>query len=278
MPVIIIHASNLTDSAIDTLQSTLAGELAKTSSHYRLIQKTAPSLEAVRSLSDSMKVDINIIPDSFDTAKTGLLITDMDSTLISIECIDEIADFLNIKEQVAEITESAMRGEIDFATSLTRRVALLKGLPEGSLARVYEERLTLNPGAENLMQSLKERNVRRALVSGGFTYFTDKLKQRLALDDTLSNTLEIENGLLTGRVIGDIVDGAAKADFLKYLAHTHGVALENCIAVGDGANDLLMMDIAGIGVAYRAKPKVQQKADVILNYSGLDAILDILDQ
>lgn len=278
MPVTIIHSGNLTDSTIGSLQSQLGGELVQKPNHFRLVQESMPDIDAIRALSSTHKVDINTLPDNFDGSKTGLLITDMDSTLISIECIDEIADFLSIKHQVSEITESAMRGEIDFATSLNRRVGLLKNLPEDTLGHVYDERLTLNPGAETLMLELQKRGVRRALVSGGFTYFTDKLKQRLSLDDTLSNTLEIEAGRLTGKVCGNIVDGKAKAEFLRELADKYGIALENCIAVGDGANDLLMMEIAGIGVAYHAKPKVQEKADMVLNYSGLDAILHILDQ
>ena len=277
MSVTIIHTTNTQSSVFESLLSVMPGKLVKRATHYRLLHHGQPDKNRIQEFCSLHGVDINTVPDGFNGADVGLLITDMDSTLISIECIDEIADFLNIKHKIAEITESAMRGEIDFTTSLTRRVSLLAGLKLDALEAVYRERLKLNPGAETLMSVLKSRGIMRALVSGGFTYFTDRLKQRLALDEVLSNTLEIKDNALTGKVLGDIVDGQAKAEFLRQIASQNNIRLQNCVAVGDGANDLPMMDIAGLSVAFRAKPKVQEKAKIILNYSGLDAILDILE-
>jgi phosphoserine phosphatase len=200
----------------------------------------------------------------------------MDSTLISIECIDEIADMLGIKAQVSAITEAAMRGELDFESSLTQRVALLKGLPVEELQRVYDERLTLNPGAQELIAFLKESNIKLALVSGGFTFFTDKLKDRLGLDYTLANTLGVEDGRLTGKVVGAIIGAQAKADLLLALVNELAIETEQVIAMGDGANDLLMMNEAGLSVAYHAKPTVQEQTDIQLNNAGLNAVVDLL--
>jgi len=225
-----------------------------------------------------LEVDINTLPLGFDASAVKLFISDMDSTLIAIECIDEIADFVNVKAEVAAITESAMAGEIDFATSLKKRVALLKGLPQQQLQRVYDERLRLNPGVEKLLLGLKERGIKTALVSGGFTFFSERLKQRLQLDFQLANTLGVENGILNGRVDGDIVTGERKAEFLQGLCQQLDIGNHQSIAAGDGANDLPMLNLAGLGVAYRGKPLLQEKANIVINYSGLDAILDLLEE
>jgi phosphoserine phosphatase len=200
---------------------------------------------------------------------------DMDSTLITIECIDEIGGMLGIKPQIAAITESAMRGEIDFPESLRRRVGLLAGLAIDGLDRVYAEKLRLSPGAEILIQRAQALGIRTLLVSGGFTYFTERLKKRLALDYTLANVLEIEDGKLTGRVTGAIVDAEAKAARLAEIIRALGLAQDQTLAVGDGANDLAMMAAAGVSVAYRAKPVVRAKATHALNHSGLDAVLNL---
>ena len=208
-------------------------------------------------------------------AGLGLLAMDMDSTLITIECIDEIGGMLGIKPQIAAITESAMRGEIDFPQSLRRRVGLLAGLAIDGLDRVYEEKLRLSPGAEPLIRRAQSLGIRTLLVSGGFTYFTERLKTRLSLDYTLSNVLEIEDGKLTGRVTGAIVDAEAKAARLADLTRALGLAQDQTLAIGDGANDLAMMAVAGVSVAYRAKPVVRAQATHALNHSGLDAVLNL---
>ncbi len=206
-----------------------------------------------------------------------LLAMDMDSTLITIECIDEIADMQGLKPQVAEITEAAMRGEIEFRESLTRRVALLKGLDAGALQRVYEERLRLSPGAENMLTAVKASGLKTLLVSGGFTYFTDRIKERLALDYAHSNLLEIADGKLTGRVVGTIVDADEKKNTVERVCAELGISSQQAIVMGDGANDLNMMKIAGMAVAFRAKPVVRAQAHVALNFVGLDGILPLFD-
>lgn len=204
-----------------------------------------------------------------------LVAMDMDSTLITIECIDEIADMQGLKPQVAEITEAAMRGEIEFRESLARRVALLKGLDASALQRVYDERLKLSMGAEKMLEAVKAAGLKTLLVSGGFTYFTDRMKTRLGLDYTHSNVLEIENGKLTGRVIGGIVDADEKKRTVERVCAELGISTKQAIVMGDGANDLKMMDISGMSVAFRAKPVVRAQADVALNFVGLDGVLSL---
>jgi phosphoserine phosphatase len=203
-------------------------------------------------------------------------VMDMDSTLISIECIDEIADMQGLKPQVAAITESAMRGEIEFAESLRRRVALLEGLDESALQRVYDERLQFNPGAETLLSELQGRGIKTLLVSGGFTFFTERLKQRVGLDYAYANVLEIVDGKLTGRVLGDVLDAQGKADWLNRVRTELELSSEQVVAIGDGANDLKMMAAAGIGIAYHAKPVVRAQATYAISHMGLEGALNLL--
>jgi phosphoserine phosphatase len=201
----------------------------------------------------------------------------MDSTLINIECIDEIADAVGKKAEVAAITEAAMRGEItDFKDSLTRRVALLKGVPAEALEGVYAQRLKLNPGAPELLKAVKAAGLHAMLVSGGFTFFADRVKAQLGMDEAHANTLEIEGGLLTGRVLGDIVDGEAKRQQVLALCARLGCDPKCAIAVGDGANDLPMMGVSGLSVAFHAKPKVREQAMVAINEGGLDRLLTLM--
>lgn len=210
-----------------------------------------------------------------------LIAFDMDSTLINIECIDEIADAAGRKAEVAAITEAAMRGEItDFKDSLRRRVALLKGVPESALKEVFEKRLRLNPGAEILVDTCKAYGLKVLLVSGGFTYFADRVCELLQIDFARSNVLAIENGLLTGEVItqewGDICDGAEKRKMLLHVCTKLGISAQQAIAMGDGANDLQMMAEAGLSVAYHAKPKVREHAMISINEGGLDRLLEVV--
>jgi phosphoserine phosphatase len=201
---------------------------------------------------------------------------DMDSTLISIECIDEIADMVGLKPQVAAITERAMQGELDFAQSLRERVSLLKGLNESDLMRVLNERLALNPGAVEWIATCKKNNITTLLVSGGFTFFADRVKAMLGLDYAVSNSLEIIDGKLTGNILGAIVDAQTKANELIKLRDNLGLTVAQTIAIGDGANDLKMMSAAGIGIAYHAKPIVQAQATYALNHVGLDGVIGLL--
>ena len=214
-----------------------------------------------------------------------LLALDMDSTLINIECVDEIADAVDRKEEVAAITEAAMRGEIaDYKESLRRRVALLKGVTIADLEMIYTQRLQLNPGAEELVKACKAAGMKVLLVSGGFTFFTDRVRDRLGIDFTRSNVLEIRSGAncgeLTGRMVdqpwGDICDGAEKRRMLLETCADLGISPKQAIAIGDGANDLPMMGEAGLSVAYHAKPKVREQAMVAIDEGGLDRVLELM--
>ncbi|EJL89876.1 phosphoserine phosphatase SerB [Herbaspirillum sp. CF444] len=222
------------------------------------------------------QVDYAFIDAGRTLADFKLVAMDMDSTLITIECIDEIADMQGLKPQVSEITEAAMRGEIEFNESLTRRVALLKGLDAGALQRVYDERLQLSPGAEKMLNAIQAAGLKTLLVSGGFTFFTDRMKTRLNLDYTHSNQLEIIDGKLTGKVVGGIVNAEEKRLTVERVCAELGVPASQAIVMGDGANDLRMMGVSGLSVAFRAKPVVRAQASVALNFVGLDGILNIL--
>jgi len=270
----IFHTDHLSEQQQAVIQEHFAETAKQQDGFYTLESANQADLMAIR---QQLDCDVNQLPTNFKGQQVRLLVTDMDSTLISIECIDEIADMLGIKPQVSAITEAAMRGELDFAESLTQRVALLKGLPESDLQRVYDERLSLNPGAEQLIAYLKQSSIKLALVSGGFTFFTNKLKDRLGLDYTLANTLEVKDGCLTGKVEGDIIGAQAKADLLQKLSAELSLQAEQVIAMGDGANDLLMMDIAGLSVAYHAKPTVQAQTHTQLNQTGLDAVIALIE-
>ena len=221
------------------------------------------------------------LPADRTLADYKLIAFDMDSTLINIECIDEIAAVAGKKSEVAAITEAAMRGEItDFRDSLARRLALLRGVPVGALQTVYEERLKLNPGAETLVAACRQAGLKILLVSGGFTYFADRVKARLGLDFARSNRLETKDGLLTGRVErqswGDVCDGAEKRRTVLELASLMGIEAHQTIAVGDGANDLPMMQASGLSVAFHAKPTVREAAMVEINEGGLDRLLEVM--
>lgn len=220
------------------------------------------------------QLDITLSP-SRQISDFKLVAMDMDSTLITIECIDEIADMQGLKPQVSDITEAAMRGELEFKESLTRRVALLKGLDASALQKVYDERLQLSLGAEAMLAAIKRAGMKTLLVSGGFTFFTDHMKVRLDLDYTHSNVLEIENGKLTGKVVGGIVDADEKQATVERICAQMGISPQQAIVMGDGANDLKMMGIAGLSLAFRAKPVVRAQADVALNFVGLDGVLNL---
>ena len=227
--------------------------------------------EADAALLSSRQIDHVVLPD-MAFGELGLIVSDMDSTLITIECVDEIAAGVGLKDEVAAITEQSMRGELDFEQSLRKRVALLAGLDERVLEEVYENVLQLSPGAELLLAECKRNDVKFMLVSGGFTFFTERLQQRLGLDFHFANVLEVENGKLTGRLKGRIIDAQAKTDLLCEYRERLGLAPWQVVAMGDGANDIPMIREAGFGIAYRAKPKTEANADACVRFGGLERI------
>ena len=233
--------------------------------------------DALIPLIEAEKLDWAFVAAGKKLSDYGLICFDMDSTLITIECIDELADFAGKKAEVSEVTEAAMRGEIDYRESLRRRLALMAGLDARVLARVFGERLLLSEGARELLEACQAAGLRTAILSGGFTYFTERLRIELGLDFATSNELEISGGKLTGRVIGDIIDASSKAHHLLRLRDELGLTKDQVIACGDGANDLLMMAEAGLSVAFRAKPATRAKADVAINFGGLDALTNLFD-
>ena len=254
-------------TAIEKIDGTVAHQA------FRITHADANTQPVVANYCERAKLDFAFVDSTKSFADFKLIASDMDSTLITIECIDEIADYAGKRSEVAAVTEAAMRGEIDWPTSLRQRVAALAGLPEATLERVYEERLQLSPGTENLIRAAKKHHIKLLLVSGGFTFFTEKLKARLGFDFAFSNTLEVLDGKLTGRVLGALCDADAKAEHARNTASMLGFAAQQILAIGDGANDLQMMAAAGTSIAYHAKPVVRANATHALTHVGLDGVL-----
>ena len=268
-------ASDLIEQAAALSEASGVQRISATAARLLSVNDSADTRAELRAWGERMSVDTAYIAKGRRLTDCKVLAMDMDSTLINIECIDEIAAFGGVKEQVASITEAAMRGEIkDFSDSLTRRVAFLKGLPVEVLQQVYEQKLRLNPGAELLVSTARQAGLKVLLVSGGFTFFTEKLQVRLELDAAHANTLDQSNGLLTGKVNGRILDAQGKADTLLAFAKACHASPQEIIAIGDGANDLKMLSLADYSVAYRAKPVVRAQANYALNIAGLDGVLN----
>ncbi|MEO1939045.1 phosphoserine phosphatase SerB [Candidatus Thioglobus sp.] len=272
MKTIIQHS---TDTQIATqIADTYHCKIKHYTSHIRLYTDHKIDLDVLR---QTHLTDFNYLP-IFDFSQIKLFVSDMDSTLINIECIDEIADFANIKPQVAAITERAMQGELDFNASLIERVSLLKGLDIDVLDKVYTERLQVNPGGKDLIKFFKDQGIRSAVVSGGFTYFTHRLAKDIGLDHDRANELDIENNQLTGITQGSIINATAKSEFVIELCDQYQISPNQVIVAGDGANDLAMMSIAGLSVAYHAKPSVIKQANIVISFGGLDKIRDFFDE
>jgi len=233
------------------------------------------SRSGVAEFCESAQFDYAFVRDDWTRDRVRVVALDMDSTLITIECIDEIADFLGIKAQVAATAASAMRGEIEFRESLARRLALLAGAPASVLERVYAERLSLSPGAQRMLAGFKDAGARTLLVSSGFTFFTDRLRSSLGFDEALGNVLEIDGGVLTGRLAGAIVDERAKAERVASMRTRYANGGGLVVVIGDGANDVAMLEHADVSVAYRAKPVVRERASCAVNHCGLDAVLNL---
>jgi phosphoserine phosphatase len=256
----------------------LAGSatIEKMADHAWRIRKAAPA-DGIPSYCERERIDYAFVPEGRRFADLKLLAMDMDSTLITIECIDELGELAGCKSEIAAITAQAMRGELDYPQSLRKRVGLLAGLPESALTTVYDQRLRLTPGAEELLAACSRHNIRVLLVSGGFTFFTERLKARLGIHYTISNRLEVSGGQLTGKVLGDVVDAEAKAAKFSAVMQELGARREHTIAIGDGANDLKMMALAGLSVAFHAKPVVRAQADCAVSWCGLDAVVRLYE-
>jgi phosphoserine phosphatase SerB len=237
---------------------------------------TEAQIQALRQLSESWSVEVVYLPAAVHLQKPGVLVMDMDSTAIQIECIDEIAKLAGVGEQVAAVTARAMNGELDFAQSLRQRVATLKDAPDSILKQVLDA-LPLMPGLEALVAFLQQHQWQVVIASGGFTYFTEALKQRLNLTATFANQLEIIDGKLTGEVLGAVVDAQTKADVVQQIATLYKIPNCQTVAIGDGANDLPMLAVAGLGVAFHAKPKVQAQAKAAIRQGSLLQLLYLLE-
>lgn len=231
----------------------------------------------IPSYCEEAKLDYAFVEPGKKLTDFGLISMDMDSTLLAIETIDEIADMLGVKPQVSAITQSTMRGDITFAESLTQRTALLEGLPVEALQKVYDERVQFSPGAEKMLQRVQSLGIKTMVISGGYTFFGDRVKERLGLDYAFANTFEIQDGKLTGKVLGEIIGSTGKGEILKRICGELGLSKEQVIAVGDGANDLKMLEAAGVGIAFRAKPILRKTATYSFNHIGLDGILNLFE-
>jgi phosphoserine phosphatase len=275
----LLYGRNLNKTSITEFQRRLGRALVLVNAwsveDYQVVRLAGTLTATECALADAFGLDVSPLGKVPFLRTPGLLVMDMDSTAIEIECIDEIAKLAGVGEQVAEVTERAMRGELDFAASLRQRVGTLKGADAGILQQVRQS-LPLMPGLTTLVARLQECGWHVAIASGGFTYFADHLRERLGLVAAVANEMEVQNGKLTGQVLGPIIDAQYKADTLQRLAEKLGIAKEQTIAIGDGANDLKMMSVAGMGIAYHAKPKVYAKAEFSIRHADLLGVLCVL--
>jgi phosphoserine phosphatase len=272
----------LTQGLIDTMVTTLGAQGIPVKKQAWLAEHIACDLFITHSNDDAMDArvrailgmqPVDVVVQPAADRRKQLLISDMDSTMITVECIDELADFVGKKAQVAQITERAMNGELNFEAALTERVALLAGLPEETLTKAYTQRVTMMPGARELVATMVKHDAYCVLVSGGFTFFTERVAQELGFHENHANRLEIEDGKLTGRVIPPILGKEAKLDSLKNICAIKRISRENALAVGDGANDLPMLQSAGLGIAYHAKPTVIAQSKARISHCDLRALL-----
>jgi phosphoserine phosphatase len=277
MPMLVVQGAPIATADLDALvRITAASRVERLDAHAVRLHDARPD-PRVATLCAVARLDHAYVPAGRRLAAFGLAVMDMDSTLIGIECIDEIADMHGLKPEVAAITAAAMRGELDYAQSLVRRVELLAGLELDALERVYRERLHLTPGAERLLQAFRAHGVRTLLVSGGFSFFTERLKARLGIDFACANDLEVHAGRLTGRLVGTVIDAQGKAAAAARVRAQLALEPSEVIGIGDGANDLPFLAAAGVSIAFHAKPVVRAGATHCLDYAGLDGVLHLFE-
>ena len=272
MNTFILHSKDLT--LAQRLTNELQGELEERKNHFRIHTNLSADLEQLREL---YEVDINLLSKTFDYSQVALLVSDMDSTLITNETINDIAS-PDIASKVSSITEQAMDGNLDFTSSFKSKISLLKGTKSETLEQVYNEQLNLSKGAQELTNFFKLIDVKMAVISGGLSYFAERLKDQLGFDTYRASNIEIVDNCLTGNIIGKVIDADAKAQYIHELCAQYGFEKNQVVAVGDGANDLEMMKIAGLSVAYHAKPLLQKNCDVVIKYGGLDTIIDFFEK
>lgn len=275
-PEFSVSLNETAEKALDALHIKNAERVVLSDSKALDLLFSHPDPAGCKSVCSNLFADIeglDWIIQPVEGRRKKMILADMDSTMITVECIDELADFVGLKEKVSEITEAAMRGELDFEGALTERVALLKGLTEAQLKECFDDRIEIMAGARILIQTMKANGAYAALVSGGFTYFTSQVTLAIGFDMDRANVLEIENGALTGKVVPPICGAQTKLDTLNELAKKHGLKKEEIAAVGDGANDIPMIEAASLGVAYRAKPKTREAAGAAVTYNDLTALL-----
>ena len=269
---LIVHSNK--QKIAEKLALILDGEIETKKNHLRIHITRNFDIHYLRA---SFNVDLNIFNNDFDYRQIKLMVSDMDSTLISIETIDEVAREVGLSQEISLITEKAMQGHLDFSESFKKRLSILKGVRTESFNAVYENKLKLNSGASELVNFFKSTNVKTALVSGGINYFAEKVKDQLGIDTYRANDVEINNETLTGKVFGNIVDAKAKAKYIEELCVLYELKPNQVIAIGDGANDLEMMKLAGLSVAFHGKPILKKNCDIQINYGGLNSLIDFFD-
>ena len=270
---LIVHSNK--QKIAEKLALILDGEIETKKNHLRIHITRNFDIHYLRA---SFNVDLNIFNNNFDYRQIKLMVSDMDSTLISIETIDEVAREVGLSQEISLITEKAMQGHLDFSESFKKRLSILKGVRTESFNEVYENKLKLNIGASELINFFKSTNIKTALVSGGINYFAEKVKDQLGIDTYRANDVEINNETLTGKVVGNVVDAKAKAKYIEELCELYELKPNQVIAIGDGANDLEMMKLAGLSVAFRGKPILKKNCDIQINYGGLNSLIDFFDQ
>ena len=270
---LIVHSNEL--KTAEKVALMINGEIEIKNNHFRIHSRTNFEIENLRPM---VEVDLNMLDQNFDYNNIKLMVSDMDSTLISIETIDEVASEVGLSEEVSLITEEAMQGHLDFSESFKKRLSILKGTSSESFREVYKNKMMLNPGASELVNFFKSINIKTALVSGGINYFAEKVKERLDIDSFRANDVEIINGALTGKLIGRVIDAKAKAEYIEELCKHYDLQSKQVIAIGDGANDLEMMKLAGLSVAYHSKPILKKYCDIQINFGGLDCLIDFFDK